>query len=70
MDIARDNNISGLFPTSPNLIWPTDRAWLLASEIDFDSTLIGGSDALVEAIMDSDGIEAARVGATDSLAAM
>ena len=31
---------------TPNLLWPADRAWCLASEIDFDSTLIGGSRAL------------------------
>ncbi|WP_412736579.1 hypothetical protein [Krasilnikovia sp. MM14-A1259] len=29
-------------PQSPNLLWPADRAWYVASEIDFDSTLVGG----------------------------
>ena len=30
----------------PNLWWPDDRAWCVASEIDLDYTLIGGSAAL------------------------
>ena len=36
---------------SPNLIWPADRSWLVASEVDFDSTLIGGSRGLIDAIV-------------------
>jgi len=41
------------FPSmqSPNLMWPRDQAWVLASEIDFDVTLIGGSSDLVDAIL-------------------
>ena len=30
----------------PNLWWPDDRAWCVASEIDLDYTLVGGSDEL------------------------
>jgi len=30
----------------PNLWWPDDRSWCVASEIDLDYTLIGGSRAL------------------------
>lgn len=32
----------------PNLGWPDDKAWCLASEIDLDYTLIGGSEELVD----------------------
>lgn len=32
---------------SPNLVWPDDRAWVLVTEIDFDSTVVGGSPELV-----------------------
>lgn len=53
---------------APNLIWPADRSWLLASEVDFDSTLVGGSAALVETIVASSELEAWRVETTDSLA--
>lgn len=43
---------------SPSLFWPADDAWCVASEIDFDSTLVGGSSALVQAITDSAALEA------------
>lgn len=52
----------------PNLLWPADRAWFLASEIDFDSTLVGGSQALVDAIVACPGLEAAQVPPDGSLA--
>lgn len=58
-----------LSPTSPNLMWPSDRSWFLASDIDFDSTLVGGSTGLVEAIINDEEIEAWPIGAHDSLAA-
>jgi hypothetical protein len=35
---------------SPNLWWPKDRAWCVATEIDFESTYVGGSAACVQAI--------------------
>lgn len=54
---------------APNLIWPADRTWFVASEIDFDSTLVGGTTKLIEAIVKSPEMEAWQVGPTDSLAA-
>ncbi|MGB7588018.1 MAG: hypothetical protein WBM00_04855 [Solirubrobacterales bacterium] len=54
---------------SPNLIWPPDQSWLVASEVDFDSTLIGGSAKLINAIVESSALEAWRVEPPDSLAA-
>ncbi len=54
---------------SPNLIWPSDHAWFVASEVDFDSTLIGGSAELIEAIVDCQALEAWPVEASTSLAA-
>lgn len=53
---------------APNLIWPADRTWLVASEVDFDSTLVGGSAELIEAIVGSSKLEAWKVEPTDSLA--
>lgn len=35
---------------SPSLIWPADRAWVFASEVDYDSTIVGGSAALIRAL--------------------
>jgi hypothetical protein len=54
-------------PSSPNLIWPEDRAWFLASEIDFDSTLVGGSEKLARRILEDGRFEAFAVGPGDLL---
>jgi hypothetical protein len=54
---------------SPNLFWPADRGWFVASEIDFDSTLVGGSADLVRSILSASGLDAWQVGPDDSLAA-
>jgi len=42
---------------SPNLIWPEDRAWFVQSEYDYDSTVLGGSRALVDALLASPDLE-------------
>jgi hypothetical protein len=55
-------------PQSPNLFWPADRAWCVASEIDFDSTLLGGTAELVEAVLEDPTFDAWPVGPDDSLA--
>lgn len=56
-------------PQSPNLVWPADRSWCLASEIDFDSTLIAGPVELIEAVLAAPALEAWPVGAGDDLSA-
>lgn len=43
---------------APSLLWPGDRAWVMVSEVDFDSTVVGGSPELVAAICRTPGIEA------------
>ena len=53
---------------APHLIWPADRSWLVVTEVDFDSTLVGGSSELVEAIVASPDPEAWQVEPTTSLA--
>ena len=45
------------WPQTPSLIWPDDHAWVLATEIDFDSTVIAGSRALVDALVADPTIE-------------
>lgn len=55
-------------PQSPNLFWPADRSWCVASEIDLDSTLLGGSAGLVEAVLADPALEAWPVAPGDSLA--
>ena len=51
----------------PQLVWPADHAWAVASEIDFDSTLVGGTFGLINAIVEHPDIEAVRVSATTDL---
>ncbi len=53
---------------SPNLFWPADHSWCAASEIDFDSTLVGGSHDLIEAVLGAAELDAWPVGPDDSLA--
>ena len=55
-------------PQSQNLFWPDDRSWCVASEIDFDSTLVGGTPDLIADIIDRRDLEAWPVGPDDSLA--
>ncbi len=50
-----------VWEVSPNLIWPENRAWFVATEYDFDSTLVGGSRALIDMILDSPDLEAWEV---------
>ncbi len=42
----------------PSILWPDDRAWALVSEIDFDSTVIGGTAELVQALCADPALEA------------
>jgi hypothetical protein len=43
---------------SPNLFWPRDRSWFVATEIDLDSTYVGGSQHLVGALLKDPRFEA------------
>lgn len=58
----------GFEPRSPNLFWPSDHVWCVASEIDFDSTLVAGTTDLIGAILDEPRLDAWPVGPEDSLA--
>jgi hypothetical protein len=52
---------------SPSQWWPEDRAWCVATEIDFDSTLVAGSEELIEEITSHPELEAFAVRSTDDL---
>ncbi len=54
-------------PQSPNLFWPHDRSWCVATEIDLDSTVVAGTNELVRAVLAAPGLEAWPVAADDSL---
>ena len=44
----------------PSMWWPADRSWCVASEIDFDTTYVGGPAGITEAILGHPGLEAVR----------
>jgi hypothetical protein len=46
---------------SPSLIWPADRAWVLVTEVDGDSTVVAGTADLVQAICADPLIEARAI---------
>lgn len=41
-----------------NAMWPADRAWYLATEIDFDSTIIAGEESLIDVLLVQPELEA------------
>lgn len=43
---------------SPSILWPEDRAWVLVTEVDFDSTIVAGPHDLIRAICADERIEA------------
>jgi hypothetical protein len=59
--------VFGFEPQSPSLCWPADRSWCIASEIDFDSTIVGGTAELVAAVLDAPGLEAWPITPADRL---
>ena len=46
---------------SPNLMWPADRAWFVATEIDLPWTGIGGSVELVDDLLAAGSLDVERV---------
>lgn len=52
---------------SPSQWWAADRTWCAGSEIDFDSTLVAGSEDLVEQIVTDPHLEAFRAHLSDDL---
>jgi len=46
---------------SPSIVWPADRAWTWVTEIDYDSTIVGGSAELVAAIVADPRLEALEI---------
>jgi hypothetical protein len=52
---------------SPSLIWPADSSWCVATEVDFDSTLIAGDNHLIDAVLDAEDLEATPIEPGDCL---
>ncbi len=45
-------------PQSPSIFWPDDHAWCVATEVDADTTLVGGSRDLIAQVTNSPLLEA------------
>lgn len=45
---------------SANLWWPEDRAWCVATEIDFSWTYVGGTESLIDELLANPALEAMR----------
>ncbi|MHB8293461.1 MAG: hypothetical protein ACYDH5_02280 [Acidimicrobiales bacterium] len=52
-----------------DLWWPDDSSWLVAGDTDLDSTYLGGSVALIEAVLAAADLEALPVGPEDQITA-
>jgi hypothetical protein len=50
---------------SPNLWWPDDRSWCVATEVDLDWTYLGGSRALIERVLAEPALDARPVQSSD-----
>jgi len=51
----------GGWSQAPSIWWPDDRTWCVATEVDGFSTYVGGSGECVEALIESERIEALAV---------
>ena len=54
---------------APSIIWPADRAWFISTDVDQDSTYLGGTIDLVEALVADDRLEVWRVDPRDPITA-
>lgn len=61
------SGLAGYSWDSPNLWWPSDHAWCVATEIDIDTTYVGAAKACVEHLLACDGLEVYEVEPSDRL---
>ncbi len=52
---------------SPNLWWPVDQAWCVASDIDLPWTYVGGSSKLIEELLAREDLEVLPAGPADTV---
>jgi hypothetical protein len=57
-EFAKDPTMQPWDTHSPNLWWPEDRAWFVATEIDHAWSYVGGSEELIASLLITDGLEA------------
>jgi hypothetical protein len=59
----------GFEPQSPSMLWPASHSWCVSTEIDFEFTLVGGSEDLINAMLTAPGLDAWPVEPDDDLSA-
>lgn len=52
------STLSGIDEEFPGILWPEDMSWYLSTDIDYDSTIVGGTSDFIDSIMMSSSIEA------------
>jgi len=52
---------------APSIIWPADRVWFVSTDVDQDSTFVGGSRGLLEALVADRRLEVWPVAPTDPI---
>lgn len=67
LDAALPATSSADWIQSPSQWWPDGHPWCVASEIDFDSTLVGGTAELINAITTHELLEAFPIAPGDDL---
>jgi hypothetical protein len=55
---SSDADLNGTWGQCPNIWWPADRAWCVASGIDLPWTYVGGPRGLIDAVLADNRIEA------------
>lgn len=58
-----------LVQESPSVIWPADRAWFVATDVDQESTYVGGTRALIQALIADPALEVWPASPSDPITA-
>jgi hypothetical protein len=66
-DAATASMLPAPWDQSPNLWWPADRAWCVATDIDLASSYIGASEACIQAILNTAMLETWRANLDDRI---
>ncbi|MEV7692992.1 hypothetical protein AB0N73_06635 [Microbacterium sp. NPDC089189] len=66
-DVELENAGFASTAASPSLLWPDDRSWVLTTDVDWDSTIVGGDADLIAAICADPALEALPIAADSSL---
>jgi hypothetical protein len=67
--LAEIQSIKAFGAPGPSLWWPDDRAWFVATEVDLQSTYVGGSEPCIHAIIGSPDLEALPARPQDNITA-